>query len=321
MSLHGSLFVPPYRQLAMFASNFVVGIESARSLPRSFSIALRSLHHTAARRALEDPVETYRAGTPLAETLRPAAAHLPSFVLPIIEAGESTGQLETALRYLQHHCQLMTGAALSLRNAWLFPLVLLLIGDIGLGVMLLAMGAIPAAGQHLAVSCLRWLLVGLLILAMRSQLAKPLIDLLQARLPWSRNLEIALANHRFFRSLSLQSRKFRRAPSQTTVVAAATISNQFIRKDYDAVANELQHANTFTEAFHCLAPVLDKSRLERLAAAERADTLATAFAQLADESEQELARSMASLRRFAWCTTCVTTLAAIAIVIARWPSI
>ena len=62
------------------------------------------------------------------EALATEPAPWPRFYLPILAAGEQAGRTDESLRFLERHCKLLAGPAHAVRNAWLFPLVILLLG-------------------------------------------------------------------------------------------------------------------------------------------------------------------------------------------------
>ncbi len=105
------MFTPPYRELSHFSGNLAIGVETALNLPKALAIALRSLHGTRIAPLLNDPVSQVKQGTSLAEALASAERQFPPFVLPTLRAGEETGRLDEALRFLEHHCALLDGPA------------------------------------------------------------------------------------------------------------------------------------------------------------------------------------------------------------------
>ena len=300
MSLHGSMFMPPYRQLALFAGNLAFGIESARSLPRAFSIALRSLHHTRVGRSLHDPVETVRAGATIADTLKQADKFLPPFVIPTIQAGEETGRLEESLRFLEHHCRLLSGPALIIRNAWLVPLVILFIGDLAAVVLSLAIGAIPLAAQLLVSSTIKWVLVSGLIWCVHRPVVKPYFDRIRLSLPWYGGLAKDIASHRYFRVLGLLYGISNAPVDRMLDTAAASISNRVAQAEFRKPAEGVRAKETIAESFQRASGLLDEEQQTSIAAGEQGGKLEKVFNQLADDSGNQLQRKLKLLEQFTY---------------------
>lgn len=241
------MFSPPYPQLARFASSLTMGIDSALTLPRAFSIALRSLQRTRIARSLQMPVEQVRSGTPISTVLNRSRQRLPTFVIPAIQAGEETGQLTEALHFIEQHCRKLSAPIAKLRNAVLSSLGLLLFGDVACLLALLAAGFIPSANTFLCVTGIRWcILLSLIWVAMRPS-AQPYWDRLRINFRGYRNIEYAIARHRFFGVLHLQQRaRSDQDVSQMVDVAISSVSNCHLR-DKLHIRNEHSQASLTLE--------------------------------------------------------------------------
>lgn len=307
-----NMFTPPYRQLGLFAGNFAMGIESALTMPRAFSIALRSLSRTPITRAMIEPVETVRSGTSIADTLRQAERHLPSFVIPTIQAGEETGRLEESLRFLERHCHMLSRSAIFIRNAWLVPLSVLFVGDTACIVLNLAMGSIPGAANYLLVSAVKWaVIVALIGLARRPQL-KPWLDRVRLRLPWYGSLERDMGNHRFFRVMSLLFGVSATPVDRMIETAAASVSNTSSQREFLKAAAGIRSQDSIAEAFRRSNVVLDETQQASIAAGEEAGKLDAVFAQLAETTETCLQRKLTLLEQV---TYRVATFAAVTAIV------
>ncbi len=121
---------PPYKKLAGFSFGLATCAESSADLVRGLELCLKPMRGTAIGGRWSGAVDAVRRGSSLADALGPAEELLPPFFLPVIQAGEQSGRLGEALRFLEKHCNLLAGPALALRNVWLFPVVILMFGSV-----------------------------------------------------------------------------------------------------------------------------------------------------------------------------------------------
>ncbi len=198
-----SMFTPPYRELSRFAGNLAMGVETALNPSKALSLALRSLSGTRIAPLLNDPVKQVQQGASLAQALGSAERQLPPFVLPTLRAGEETGRLDEALRFLEHHCHLLAGPSRAIRDAWLYPVCIILAGEVINLILYLGLGSIAEAFGYLLSSVWGWSGTLAIVAIVFLPPLKPYVDRIRLVLPWLGSIERDIANHRFFRILSL----------------------------------------------------------------------------------------------------------------------
>lgn len=113
---------PPYDKLAHFAGNLATCLETGVGVEQSLKTASLSLSGTRLAPALEVSLTRVKRGTSLAEAFAAIEWGLPTFFVPMVQAGEQTGRTDEALRHLERHCRLLIAPSNALRNVWLVPL-------------------------------------------------------------------------------------------------------------------------------------------------------------------------------------------------------
>ena len=124
------MFKPPYRELAQFAGNLATCLEAGVGLEQGIESSGRALSSTRLGNAVRDVQDSVHQGNELSAALAAAKAPWPPFLIPFVKAGEQSGRLDYALRYLEQHCRLLDGPARALQRVCLLPLGIVLTGNV-----------------------------------------------------------------------------------------------------------------------------------------------------------------------------------------------
>ncbi len=154
---------PPYKQLASFSHDMHTCTRSSVDVIRGLELCLRPLRKTRLGDHWSDAVDRLRRGSTLAEALEGAKDVLPPFFLPVIKAGEQSGQVAEAFAFLERHCNLLAGPATALRNVWLFPVVIMLFGSVAKVILNLFFGSIVGAFSLMIEELFSWLQIAILV--------------------------------------------------------------------------------------------------------------------------------------------------------------
>ena len=287
------MFTPPYRELSRFAGNLAMGVETALNPSKALSLALRSLRGTRIAPLLNDPVKQVQQGASLAQALGSAERKLPPFVLPILRAGEETGRLDEALRFLEHHCNLLAGPARAIRNAWLYPVCIILAAEVINFMLYLGRGSIAEAFGYLLSSVWGWSGTLVIVAIVFLPPLKPYIDRIRLVLPWLGSIERDIANHRFFRILSLMYGVSNSRVDEMITIAAQTVSNLAARQDLLKAATAIRQQQTVAEAFMVPNIILDDEQKASIAGGEIAGKLEEIFDQIANSTGESLEAKLA----------------------------
>ena len=291
------MFTPPYRELSRFAGNLAMGVETALNLPKALSIALRSLNGTRIAPLLNDPVKQVRQGASLAQALGSAERQLPPFVLPTLQAGEETGRLDEALRFLEHNCNLLAGPARAIRNAWLYPACIILAGEVINLMLYWGLGSIAEAFGYLLSSVWGWSGTLAIVAIVFLPPLKPYVDRIRLALPWLGPIERDIANHRFFRILSLMYGISNSPVDEMINIAAQTVSNLAARQELLKAATAIRQQQTVAEAFMQPNIILDYEQKASIAGGEVAGKLEEIFAQIANSTGESLESKLARFQK------------------------
>ena len=279
---------PRYDRLARFAGNLAIGVDSAVSMPKALSMALRSLRGMATESRLNEPVRQVKRGATVADALDAAQGLFPPFVIASIRAGEETGRLGEALRFVERHCDMLAGPAKALRNTWFIPLCLFLAGDIVCISIAWTLGSAQEALSFAWGSLWGWArfttLVGILLLPA----LRPWLDRARLAVPFLGRVERDIARHRFFRIMSLLWGVSGAPVDEVIKLAAGTVPNRAAREDLMRAATGIRRKMTVAEAFELPQTVLDQDEQNWIAGGELAGTLEETFDRLADTSAESL---------------------------------
>ncbi|MDA1053289.1 MAG: type II secretion system F family protein [Planctomycetota bacterium] len=281
------MFTPPYDKLAHFAGNLATCLEAGVGVEQSLKTASRSFGGTNLAAALQVSLTRVQRGTSLAEALAAIEWGLPTFFVPMVQAGEQTGRTDEALRHLERHCRLLVAPSNALRNVWLVPLALMLFGTmIQLAAHVLFMPWTSTLGFVFS-SLTSYAMLAVLAFVVLGSPAKPLIDQLKMLLPVVRDVERESAVNHFFHALAmLYAAGGRRVESMITF-SARTMSNEAIRKDLLTVVGGLEQGNTITEAFRKSRHLLPHEQ-DLIESGELSGTLERSFERIAVDAAEKL---------------------------------
>ncbi len=283
---------PPYKQLASFSFGLATCAESSADMVRGLELCLKPMRGTAIGRRWSDAVAAVSKGSSLADALRPAKELLPPFFLPVIQAGEQSGRLGEALRFLEKHCNLLAGPALALRNVWLFPIAILMFGSVLQFVLHLMMGSVGEAFSLLFSALFGWLQLAVMAAIVLLTPARYFFDQMRLSLPFIGPLEREIALHRFFRVLALVYAVGGHRVEVMIRTAAQTVSNNAARLELLKAAKAIEQQASIPDAFRRVS-VLAPDEQATIEVAEMSGTLEEAFDRISDETG---ARMIAKLK-------------------------
>lgn len=266
-------------------------------MPKALSMALRSLKGTRIEQSLADPAAQVKKGSTVADALHGAADTLPPFVLPAIRAGEETGRLEESLRFLQRHCEMLAGPAKAIRNAWLYPLVILLVGSVACTFVCLVLGSPKEAFQFLVGETFGWGKFAIVVGICFVPALKKWIDRARLHIPLLNSIERDMANHCFFRILGLMYGCSNAPVDRMITIAASSISNLAAREELNKAAEAIRNKETVSESFSHPDLLLDQDQKTSIAGGELAGKLEETFTRIADATEESLKRKLKLVER------------------------
>lgn len=281
------MFEVPYEKLGRFSGNLATLLEAGIGIEKGLASSKRSLGSTRFGSAIEVAQSRVSQGAPLYEALAAEPAPWPRFYLPILAAGEQTGRTDETLRFLERHCKLLAGPAHAVRNAWLFPLVILLLGTaLDLGVRLFALDL--RGFLFTAVSSLRgYAVLGLVAIVLIAPLFRPLVDPLKLAVPWLGDAERELAMNRFFQVFAMMYATGGRRVDAMIRLSARCVSNVAVRNDLLRAAAEIELGQSLPQAFAATRYVTPSEK-EVIASGDLSGTLEKAFERIAYETGEKL---------------------------------
>ena len=282
-----SVLSPPYDKLAHFAGNLATCLEAGVGIEQSLKTASRSLRGTRLAPALQVSLTRVKRGTSLAEALAAIEWGLPTFFVPMVQAGEQTGRTEEALRHLERHCRMLVAPSNALRNVWLIPLALMLFGTtIQLAAHVLFMPWTTTLGFVFS-SLTSYAMLAVLAFIIVSSPLKPITDQLKLLLPVVRDVERESAVSHFFHAFAmLYAAGGRRVESMITF-SARTVGNEAIRKDLLMVVGRIEQGATMTEAFRKSRQLLQHEQ-DLIESGELSGTLERNFERIATDVAEKL---------------------------------
>jgi type II secretory pathway component PulF len=223
----------------------------------------------------------------MAEALAAIEWGLPTFFVPMIQAGEQTGRVEEALRHLERHCRLLVAPTNALRNAWLLPLALMLFGTIvqlAAHVLFMPWTATVSFVFH---SLTSYAMLAVLAFIVVGSPAKPIIDQLKMLIPIVNDIERESAVNHFFHALALLYAGAGRRVESMITLSARTVGNEAIRQDLLAVGGRIEQGDTITEAFRRSRHLLQHER-DLIQSGELSGTLERSFERIATDASEKL---------------------------------
>lgn len=273
----------PYERLSLFAGNLATCLEAGLALPASLETSSRALSGTHLADAMRIAVVEVRAGKTLCEALSVARDELPAFFVPVLSAGETTGQLDTALRYLEDHCRLLARPAQALRNAWLLPLAVALFGTFVKLLAHLGFASWSATFRFVWGSLVAYGTLAIIVFVAVGSPCRPLVDLVKLHLPFVSSIERKIANNRFFHALAMLHATAGHRVEQMIRIAASTVSNVVLRADFEQVAHHIEQGDAIPDAFR-VSQYLSPLQHELIATGDLSGTLESSYQRIAEEA-------------------------------------
>jgi type II secretory pathway component PulF len=220
----GYLFPCPYDKLARFSGNLATCLEAGVGVEKSLENANRSLARTPLAPALRVSLSRVAKGSTLTEALAAIDWGLPAFFLPMIQAGEQSGRVDEALRYLEQHCRLLVEPTRALRNVWLML-------------------------SFVFSSLTSYAMLAVLAFIVVSSPAKPIIDQLKLLVPIVCNVERESAVNHFFHALAMLYAVGGRRVESMITLSTRLVGNVVIQQDLRAIGKRIEKGDTIPEAF------------------------------------------------------------------------
>ncbi len=300
----------PYERLGLFSGTLATCVETGLALPASLEHARRALNGTGLADSMQDVADAVRRGESLADSMTHSCHSLPPFYIPLIEAGEKTGRLDESLRFLEAHCRVLKRPTQAVRNLWLVPLAVILVGTILRFFIMLLWGSWSGLLGFLWGSVTSYAMLGAMLFILFSTPFRPLIDFLKLHLPFVGALERELNASRIFHALEMLHAAAGHRVEQMVRVAAKTVSNQLLHADLEEVATHIERGSTITEAFD-EASYLTPQQKQIIATGELSGTLERSYRLIANEAAEKLEARLA-LVHF-WCVRIMIVFVALSV--------
>ena len=281
------MLTPRYRALSQLFGNWATSLEAGLGLEQAVKLSQRTLSAAAGSGTAAVALERVRDGASLPDALEQASGRWPLFVIPVLQAGERSGRMDQALRYLEDHCRLLHGPAAAMQRAWLYPLGIMLAGTV----------------VRLAGSCwLRpwpetfWLLLSALknygtlacfVAMILLPLFRPLVDPIKLALPLVGPAERELAVNRFFSVMAMLYATGGRRVEAMVRLACRTVANVVIRDDLLCAAQLIEEGCTISESFQPMTR-LQPAEQELIASGELSGTLGKSLDRIANQAAESL---------------------------------
>jgi len=305
------LLFPPYQELSRFSGNLATCHETGLALVRSLETSGQALTRTSYREAVEAAIDRVRAGEELSTALDNHDARWPPFFIPLLEAGERTARLDEALRYLERHCRLLAGPARAVRNAWLYPLCILLFGTAVRLVLHVLFDSWGGAFDALISSLKGYALLGLCVVPFVAPPFKPLVDPVKLALPGIGAVERELGLNRFFSALAMLYSAGGQRVEAMIRFASQAIPNLAVRDDLLKTVREIERGETIAEAFRVPMHLIGEEK-GMIAAGDISGTLEQSFDRIADATGESLEFRLALCQTFSIRLTMFTVVLSIA---------
>jgi type IV pilus assembly protein PilC len=274
--------------MANFSKQAAVSIGAGLTLSRAFPVIAREAKDRRLRRALKDIGDDIAAGSTLSEALRARARRFPPIFVEMVQAGESSGHLETVfarladyfdtrltLRRATIRASIYPAIQLFFAFAVFFLITIVFSSDKIATAESLAYGTVAAfAALGLSVSFLS-----------RTALGRGIWDRVALSVPLMRSVSIKLAMARFTRTLAMQLESA--VPMMQAVERAAAVAGNRV------VTNSLMKAASPIGRGATMAEALSKSRFitpmirEVLAVGEETGSFSESLERVADIYEDE----------------------------------
>jgi type IV pilus assembly protein PilC len=263
----------PLEQLSLFCGNLATCLSAGIGVPQSLRTTTRSSPIAGLRDIAEKAAERTQTGMELSEAFEPWQDAFPAFFLPALHCGELSGRMDQALRYLECHCRELAAPMRAMRDTWLVPLVIVLIGAAG-RILVPLMTAnfralIAAIAEYAMVAALLWC-------AFFVPQVKIVVDRMKLLVPMFGLAVRDLAMNQFFHAFNLLYSTGGRRVEEMIRLAAATVENLAVRADLLRAAEVIESGGTISDAFSAPAYIPTEYRVTILVGDE-AGKLEAAF--------------------------------------------
>ncbi|TWT82603.1 Type II secretion system protein F [Planctomycetes bacterium CA13] len=288
---------PSYDALARFSHDLGTCVRSGVDIVRGLELCLKAFCRTRLGDCWSGAPDAVRRGSSLSDALSGGADYLPAFFLPVIKAGEQSGRLDEALEFLESHCRLLSGPAAAIRNLWVFPVAIMLMGSV-LKVLLTGyLGSIGAAAGMLMQEVISWLQLILILMVVMMTPLRSMFDQFRLSLPWIGALEREIALHRFFRVLALLYSVSGQRVEVMIHTAAETVGNHAAKSELLNAADAIEQGHAISSAFQGLT-VLTLEEKGTIEVGDLSGTLDGAFARISDDTGASLLAKIELIQPF-----------------------
>lgn len=285
-------FAPPYEELSRFANSLATCLEAGVGMERSLESSVQMLAKTRLGDTMPAVVRATAAGEPLSDAMSVASTWLPPFFLPMIQAGEETGRLDEALRYLEHHCLLLAGPSRDLRNLWLIPLLIAIAGSAIQALIFVVVAPWSATLWFLFFRLRTFAILGLLVWVAHSKPVRPIRDRIALALPGLRWIERDMAINRFFHAMSMLYAAAGHGVDEMIRLASKTTSNTRLRADFVQAAEQIERKASMPKAFQVCEYVTQDAK-DWIGSGDLTGTLESVFERISKEAADRLAVRLA----------------------------
>jgi len=240
----------PLEHVSVFAGNLATCLSAGVAIPKALRTGARIFSHGELKGLIEDAADRVEAGMEFTEALEPIEPRLPGYFLPVVRCGERSGQLDEALRYLERHCRLLAEPARKLRNTWLCPLVIFVLGwVVGLIARLFTASPIAFLGYVVRSVFTYGGIVVLLLFVYSTPQGRMLLDRIKLSIPLFGPVERDTAINRFFHVFNLLYSTGGMRVEAMIELAAQTIGNSVVRQDLLRSVEVIENGGSISDAF------------------------------------------------------------------------
>ncbi len=288
---------PLYGVLSRFSRDLGTCVRSGVDIDRGLEVCLKGVPRTPLGDCWQGAVPAVRAGSTLTDALSGGSDVLPPFYLQVIHAGEQAGRLDDALVFLESHCKLLAGPASALRNLWVFPLAIMLVGSVIKVLLAGVLVSFAMAWNVLVADSLSFLQLGVVVAALTMTPARYIVDQFRLSIPWLGGLEREMALHRFFRVLALLYSVGGQRVEAMIRTGAGTVSNHAARLELLKAATAIERGSTISDAFHGIA-IITRDETTTIDGGELSGTLEKAFDRVSDETGASMLAKLEMIQPF-----------------------
>lgn len=274
---------PPYTALAHFAGNLATCVEAGVSLDQGAARALKSLESTALADKVPHVQQSLNNGEPLGTAMSVMEGRIPDFFGAMITAGEQSGKLDDALRYLERHCLLLTGPSRAAQRTWLLPAAILVAGSITTAAILVVASGFTTALRYILAAGYNYGLLVAIVLFARTPYARPSVDRLLLMTPLIGPVVRDLAMNRFFHCLSMLYAAGAHRVEEMLQVSAKAAGNRALIEDLQRVIGKIVASASIPEAFRA-GKYFTRTELDWIDAGDLAGTLEKSFDRIAEDA-------------------------------------